>query len=240
MYQIGICDDDKAFCSDLAYLVNAFARREQLIINIEYFYSGESLLDYMEEHPPFHLLFLDIEFKGIDGVKAGTAIREKFKNEMTQIVFVSIKENYAMQLFRIRPLDFLIKPVCEESVFQVMSEYRRLFDGNNTFFNYRIGKSNYSLAEDEIRYFMCEGKKVKIVTNEGTKEFYDTMSNVEKRISENKFYTVHKSYIVNVKYVKEFRPNEVIMVNGEKIPISQLYRKGIREKILEWNISTRR
>lgn len=102
MYQIGICDDDKAFCSDLAYLVNAFARREQLIINIEYFYSGESLLDYMEEHPPFHLLFLDIEFKGIDGVKAGTAIREKFKNEMTQIVFVSIKENYAMQLFRIR------------------------------------------------------------------------------------------------------------------------------------------
>lgn len=79
-----------------------------------------------------------------------------------------------------------------------------------------------------------------MVTNEGIKEFYDTMSNVEKRISNDKFYIVHKSYIVNVNYVKEFRPNEVIMVDGEKIPISQLYRKKIREKILEWNISTKR
>lgn len=240
MYQIGICDDDKVFCNNLAHLVSTFAQQERLTINIEYFYSGEALIDYMEEHPPFHLLFLDIEFKGINGVGVGKTIREKFKNEMTQIVFVSIKENYAMQLFRIRPLDFLIKPVCKESVFQVLSEYRRLFDGDNTFFNYHIGKSIYSLAENEIRYFMCEGKKVKMITNEGIKEFYDTMSNVEKRISANKFYTIHKSYIVNVNYIKEFRPNEVIMVNGEKIPISQLYRKGIREKILEWNISARR
>lgn len=240
MYQIGICDDDKVFCDNLAHLVNMFSQQERLIINIEYFHSGEALIDYMEEHPPFHLLFLDIEFKGINGVGVGKTIRDRFKNEMTQIVFVSIKENYAMQLFRIRPLDFLIKPVCRESVFNVMSEYRRLFDGGNTFFNYHIGKSIYSLAEDEIRYLMCEGKKVKMVTNEGIKEFYDTMSNVEKRISNDKFYIVHKSYIVNVNYVKEFRPNEVIMVDGEKIPISQLYRKKIREKILEWSISTKR
>lgn len=240
MYQIGICDDDKTFCNNLAYLVNTFAQQERLILNIEYFYSGEDLIDYMEDHPPFHLLFLDIEFKGINGVGVGKTIREKFKNEMTQIVFVSIKENYAMQLFRIRPLDFLIKPVCRESVFRVLSEYRRLFDGSNTFFNYHIRKSIYSLSEDEIRYFMCDGKKVKMITNEGIKEFYDTMLNIEKRISANKFYTIHKSYIVNVNYIKEFRPNEVIMVNGEKIPISQLYRKGIREKILEWNISARR
>lgn len=240
MYQIGICDDDKAFCDDLAYFVNAFAHQKGLIFNIEYFYNGETLLDYLEEHPPFQLLFLDIEFKGINGVRVGKAIRERFKNEMTQIVFVSIKENYAMQLFQIRPLDFLIKPICKESVFRVISEYRRLFDRDNSFFIYHIGKSTYSLSEDEIIYFMCEGKKVKMVTNEGIKEFYDTMSNVERRVSAGKFYTVHKSYIVNVNYVKEFRPNEVITVSGEKIPISQSYRKGIREKILEWNISARR
>lgn len=97
MYQIGICDDDKAFCDNLAHLVNMFSQQERLIINIEYFHSGEALIDYMEEHPPFHLLFLDIEFKGINGVGVGKTIRDRFKNEMTQIVFVSIKENYAMQ-----------------------------------------------------------------------------------------------------------------------------------------------
>lgn len=240
MYQIGICDDDKAFCGELAVLISAFAHQERLVLNIEYFYCGETLLDYMEDHPPFHLLFLDIELAGINGVGVGKAIRRKLKNEVTQIVFVSVKENYAMQLFQIRPLDFLIKPVCKEAVFRVMSEYQRLFDGDNTFFNYHIGKSVYSLSEDEIRYFMCEGKKVRMVTNEGTKEFYDTMANVEKRISADKFYVIHKSYIVNVNYVKEFRPNEVIMAGGEKMPISQIYRKGIREKILNWNISVRK
>lgn len=132
----------------------------------------------MEEHPPFQLLFLDIEFKGINGVRVGKAIRERFKNEMTQIVFVSIKENYAMQLFQIRPLDFLIKPICQESVFRVMSEYRRLFDRDNSFFIYHIGKSTYSLSEDEIRYFMCEGKKVKMVTNEEIKAINEQIKKI--------------------------------------------------------------
>lgn len=96
MYQIGICDDDKAFCNNLAYFVNAFAQQERLSLNMKYFYSGETLIDYMEDHPPFHLLFLDIEFQGINGVGVGKIIRKKFKNEMTQIVFVSVKEIYGV------------------------------------------------------------------------------------------------------------------------------------------------
>ena len=195
----------------------------------------------MEEHPPFHLLFLDIEFKGINGVGVGKTIRDRFKNEMTQIVFVSIKENYAMQLFRIRPLDFLIKPVCRESVFHVMSEYRRLFDGGNTFFNYHIGKSIYSLAEDEIRYLMCEGKKVKMVTNEGIKEFYDTMSNVEKRISNDKFYIVHKSYIVNTKKITDIdiTNNSIFLNNNQdlKCYIGPKYKSQLMEVLNYGNIT---
>ena len=46
MYQIGICDDDKVFCDNLAHLVNMFSQQERLIINIEYFHSGEALIDY--------------------------------------------------------------------------------------------------------------------------------------------------------------------------------------------------
>lgn len=101
------------------------------------------------------LLLLDIEFGGgMDGVKVGEMLRADLANEAAQIVYVSAVEDYAMRLFRNRPMDFLPKPVKRQDIERVMNEYIRVFEKRRAaVFEYGIGCTRFRVAEEEIVYF---------------------------------------------------------------------------------------
>lgn len=84
-----------------------------------------------EDAALFHLLFMDIELGDTDGIILGNTLREHLGNEITQIVFISYRKDYALQLFRIRPLDFLIKPMDYGKIRLIMDTYRKLFPEKN-------------------------------------------------------------------------------------------------------------
>lgn len=236
MYKIGICDDDQKFCCEMKKYLIEYSRKEMIDVQIEIFITPERFLEYIQKRDPFDILFLDIELEKMNGIIVGRKIREVFKNEMTQIVYVSSKENYAMQLFQVRPMDFLIKPIRLRDIIRVMQVYRNIYNNQKTYFVYHIGKQQYSITEEHVIYFRSEGKKIYIVTQSDEKEFYGKLSEVEKQINMNKFCVVHKSYIINMNYVLEYRANEVIMTNGDRIPISQSKRRAVKEKILKKSI----
>lgn len=242
MYRIGICDDDMAFGCQIEEYLKEYASKEHIEIQTEVFISGEEYLEFLKKEPEFDLLFLDIELGNrLDGILVGRMMRSDFANEATQIVYVSGKESYAMQLFRNRPMDFLVKPITREDVERVMGEYRSIFSNKKNFFEYHVGKTVCHIVDNEIMYFQCCGKKIQIATSkQGQKEFYGKMADVEKQIDMGKFCSVHKSYIVNINFVSEFHVDKVIMITGEIIPVSQAFRKKVRQRILEMNIERRR
>lgn len=71
-----------------------------------------------------------------------------------------------------------------------------------------------------------------MVTQDGTKEFYGKLSDVVLRLNEQAFCVVHKSYVINLRYVAQYRSESVLMANGEEIPISQSMKQSVKEKIL--------
>lgn len=240
MYRVGICDDDIAFGCQMEEYLKEYARKENMEINIEVFLSGEDYLKYLKEESALDVLFLDIELgRNTNGVMVGNLIRSDLANEVTQIVYVSASESYAMQLFRNRPMDFLVKPVKREDIERVMAEYKRIFFDKKRFFEFRIGKITYRISDDEILYIQCSGKKIEIVTNKENKEYYGTMTEVEKQVDADKFWVIHKSYIVNINYISEFRVNEIVMITGDVLPISRSYQKKVQEKLLNLNVSRR-
>lgn len=241
MYRIGICDDDIAFGGKIEEYLKEYAAKEHIEIETEVFVSGEEYLDFLRKESKLDLLFLDIELgKRVDGILVGRMMRADFANEVTQIVYVSAKESYAMQLFRNRPMDFLVKPVTREAVERIMREYRKIFSNRKNFFEYHVGKIVYRIADNEIMYFQCSGKKIRLVTSKNEKkEFYGKMADVERQIDIRRFCGVHKSYIVNMDFVSEFYADRVIMTTGEIVPISQSHRKKVQQRILEMNIERR-
>lgn len=233
MLNIGICDDDEQFTNQLENLISKYLEYNDFKADIQTFTKSQDLIKYIQNEENFDLLFLDIELDVITGIDIGKELRSEFHNDSVQIVFISSKANYAMQLFDIRPLNFLVKPIEYNKVEYIMDEYNRLFKFQRNYFDYRIGKQTYQIDIQSILYFQSIGKKISMVTCMGKKDFYGKLSDVYTRLKANSFCEVHKSYIINMRYVSEYCKEQVVMTNGDIVPVSRSMRDKLNEKIIE-------
>ena len=231
MINIAICDDEPGTCTDLENMILSYAKSHALQINTEVFFSGESFHRAIDEKTPFDLVFLDILLLEMDGVQVGRNIREQLGNEKISIVYISSKEAYAMSLFQVRPLDFLIKPITYENISDIITKFIRIHERNKKEFLFQVQKTVCKLYLDEIRYFACNGKKIEIYTDRNAREFYGNMQEVWKQVEGRGFWVIHKSYIVNSAYVSVYRYDSVELSTGETLPISQKYRKSMKDNL---------
>lgn len=235
MFNILICDDEPVTCSYIEDTLCNYAQKNGIAMNIEIFYTGKALFEYINQNSGTDLLFLDIALPDINGADIGKELRKNINNETIQIVFISAKEKYAMQLFKARPFDFLIKPLDTDMIIDVFENYRSVYGRSQNYFEYKVGKSTEKIIASEIMYFMCDQRKICIVTNKEKRYFYENMKELHKRISLEGFWSVHFSYIINVRYVKQFKKKEIIMCDDSRIPISNAYKKEITKKIMQLN-----
>ena len=153
MYKIGICDDNEMFCWEMERYILDYCNMIHLEIETLIFVSGEELLEHWTTGHRLDLLLLDIELQTTNGISIGSEIRKNIESESTQIVFVSIRKDYAMQLFKIRPLDFLIKPVSYEDIAKTIDTFCTLFVNLNSNFDIIIINELIVLTRETL--FVC-------------------------------------------------------------------------------------
>lgn len=229
MYTIYICDDDKTVVSQIESCVIHYAEKKAVKIETQVFWSCENLEKQLDAGIVPDLIFLDIEFPKMNGVELGKYIRETMQNESTAIVYISSLQSYAMQLFQIRPLDFLVKPV---SPIQIENELDKSFEiagRQNRLFMYHKGHDNRRVRIADILYFESKGKEVRIVTVQGDDLFYGSTATIAPSLETARFFFSHKSFLVNYAQVSVFTYDKLIMSNSDAVPISQPKRKAVRE-----------
>jgi DNA-binding LytR/AlgR family response regulator len=233
MLKIAICDDDKALCLQLKSMLNETNEKTDENIEISIFFSGEEMCDSLLGGNHFNIIFLDIELREINGVEVGKKIREEFNDELTQIVYISAKDSYAMDLFDIRPLNFLVKPLKTEKIESVLKTAKKILGTSNQYYEYKIGNVNFNVLLNDILYFESSGRKVKIILKDDVNEYYGKLSEVEEKLKNSDFFFIHKSYLINYNHVIEYTYEYVKMSNNEILGISQNNRKAVREKLLQ-------
>lgn len=231
VFKIAICDDNQKICGELERIITAFLKKREIISEVEVFYSGEELICYLNDGERYDLVYLDIEFPSINGVEVGVLIREELHDETVHIAYISGNKEYAMELFQVRPIDFLVKPLQKTEIIKTLQKAIELTLKKDEAFYFKIGKSIKKVHAKEILYFSSSLKKIAIHMNQGIEVFYGKIS--ELSMPTNDFVQVHKSYIVNWNYVKSLKYDMLEMMNGEKITISRHYRSQIHEKIKE-------
>ena len=233
MYRIGICDDDKVLCADLEEQIYEISKELALKVEIDVWYSGESVQNDLQKGIELDLLFLDIELVQENGITVGKFIRNEMEDMQTHIVYISSKEGYAMQLFKVQPLDFLIKPVSVEQLKEVLMRSVKQKSRPDAYFEYQKGNSVFRIPIKDIAYFTSMDKKIVIVKKDGEEEFYGKLKNIAENLPVE-FIMIHQSYIINQAYVREYSYETVKMVNGENLNISKPYRKETRRKIKQY------
>lgn len=238
MLNIVICDDDEQFTCSLENILLDYLNNNSFKADIQTFTKPNELINYLNNDENVDLLFLDIEFGDMTGIEIGNCLRKEMHNDLTQIVFVSSKESYAMQLFNIRPFDFLVKPVDHNKVNYLMDEYNRIYRVQQNYFEYHIGKQIYKIDEQAVMYFQSEGRKIIMVTSIGKREFYGKLSDITVKLKAQSFFEIHKSFIINSRYVFEYGREQVVMTNGDVIPVSRSMRERLNKMIIEekWGV----
>lgn len=202
MYNIGICDDEHAACAQIAEMVYEYDRRNKVGIEVTVWNTGEGLYQDMQKKKAIDLLFLDIELVSTDGIQVGRLIRRELENQDISIAFISSKSSYALELFKIHPIDFLIKPVSAQDIYETIDEALRLYNRGNTVFEYRANGYSCKIPYREILYFGSENKKINMVTAESTVQFTGKIRDLADILPGN-FIQIHQSYIINMNHMNE-------------------------------------
>lgn len=190
MIQIAICDDDEMFCHHLEGMIRASGLISEESLLTEVFFDGESLCDYIERENSFDIIFLDIQMERMDGIFAGKEIRNRIADEDVQIIYVSAKESYAMELFEIRPMHFLIKPVGEEELHKILTKALHLLKKISNMFSYQINRQQYYVAMKKIWYFEVRNRQIVIHTRDGQITYYGRMAGVIEQVRGHRFLQI--------------------------------------------------
>lgn len=228
MYKVAICDDDIEVCKFISDVINKYNSD----IYCKYFTDGVTLWNNLNFEEPYDLIFMDIELDTYKGTNIVKKIRTELKNEIIQIVYISSKQGYAMELFETRPLNFLVKPLTVENIIECLEYAIKLYEDGNNWFEFTYGKFINRVEYKNILYFESKGKKIYIITNSETFEFYGKLSSIAEIVPTNDFLFIHKSYLVNNLYVTKYQYDKVAMANEVVLPISQNLRKDIRNRLL--------
>lgn len=233
MYYIGICDDERETCAQLVNIIQQYGRKNRIEIEISVWYTGEQLYNDLSKKVPLDLLFLDIELISTNGIRIGRLIRNELDNPDISIAYISSKSSYALELFKIHPIDFLIKPLSAQDIEETIDEAMRLYSHNNTVFEYKADGYNCKIPYKDIIYFYSENKKINMVTMESEIQFTGKLKEIIEQLPES-FIQIHQSYIINMKHMNECSYETVKMRGDISLNISQPYRKMVRKHIMDY------
>lgn len=170
MTRMCIYDDDIEFSLLFEKLLYRYAEENDKEIDVEIFQGGENAALQIAQNE-YDILFLDIDLGDVKGFEIGKQIRDELKNNKIQIVYISGDTSYAMELFKTRPFDFVVKPVDKKKLFKMLDTYFSIFSGKNKYLHYRWLKQDHIIKQDNIIYLQSIGRKVVAKTFDGDVEF---------------------------------------------------------------------
>lgn len=233
VYRIGICDDEKNTCMEIEKMVCEYAKQNMMELETFLWHTGEQLCEVIGEMS-LDLLFLDIELVTTSGIEVGRYIRNKLENHEIAIAYISSKSSYAMELFKIRPIDFLIKPIKYEDVAEIITESLKRYRRNKTIFEYHTKGVYGKVQYKDIICFSSDNKKINIVTPASVIVFNGRLRDILPQLPDN-FIQIHQSYIINLDHMVSCTYDSVTMSGEVVLNISQPYRKEVRRQISEFN-----
>lgn len=191
----------------------------------------------IEEQKP-DLIFLDIEMPEMNGFD----VINQFETMPFKVIFTTAYDQYALKALRLNALDYLLKPIDIDDIENAIEKFRthNLMISKDQVQNLHLfnnGKMQDTIAIssqeglhfvkiDEIMYLEASSNYTYIIMNNKIKHLASkTMQTFEEVLEDNSiFFRAHKSYIINLKFIKQYirgEGGELIMQDGKNIPLSR-------------------
>lgn len=224
MIRIAVCDDEKESVRQLKDMILSAGISDR----VDCYESGEKLT---EEEQSYDIIFLDIDMEGMNGIETAKLLRKKDKN--VKIIYVTSYAEYVHYAFSVHAFAYLLKPVSKEQIreqlLEAVSYYREKKPEEEQSIRFETKEGTVLVYASDIYYFEYRERRVHMKTKMEDIVVRGGIREIAERMEAYDFAMPHKSFSVNLFYVKAVKGYEIRMMDGSVIPLSQKKSTAFRE-----------
>jgi two-component system LytT family response regulator len=197
------------------------------------------------------LIFLDVQMTEMNGFDVLDSIGQE---KIPAVIFVTAYDQYALKAFDVHAVDYLLKPFGQERLTQAVT---RALNAIQTHQSADINRSLLALLDklkksgqyskrllakvkgrihllpvNDVEWIEAENYYARIHLGQESFLLRESLNHLQKRLDPKQFIRVHRSAIINIRYIKELQSwfhgeYIVILKNGVKLNISRNYQKNV-------------
>lgn len=221
MIKVGICDDNEIFLKEIQKIIMDYLQSKHITVDTHIYLEGEKLLkDLNKETYPFDLLFLDVDMPHIDGIELAQKIRQIDKKVL--LVFLTSIEDRVYETFKFNTFRFIRKlfrrteiKECLDAAIEVLQKHQETY----------VLKSQEGLVKLPIEDIISITYINRHLEMETTTGCYISkvvpFKEIIQQFKDKNFVCIHRSAMVNVKYIKTINKTFIKLDNNQKLSISR-------------------
>jgi DNA-binding LytR/AlgR family response regulator len=202
-------------------------------------YRATEALDFLSKQQ-VDLIFLDIRMPKLNGLDFLRTLQHK-----PLVIITSAYEEYALESFDLAVCDYLLKPFRLDRFLKAVNRALELYQlkKQNTLvadiekvtpkteaqISLKVDKKYILINIEEIQFLESLGNYVKVWRNHEFLLTPRTLGSFEAQLPADYFIRIHKSFILNKKYVDYLEGNTIVLKNGQEVPIGKNFKGMIKQ-----------
>lgn len=176
------------------------------------------------------VVFLDINLPDMSGLDFIKTIKKP-----PAIIMTTAYPDYAVNSFELDTIvDYLVKPFSFDRFLKAINKAKERVktqkngskeDTDDTLF-INVDKTMHKLVLGSILYIESDRNYITVVTETQKLCYIASLKKWVEKLNGSQFIQVHKSFIINSKFVDKISGNTVFL-NGIKIPIGRMYKQAL-------------
>ena len=224
---IAVCDDEEYCLGAMRQLLQDYPG----ISRVVYYRNLEELSEAQKNGTAFDLIFMDIEWNGNTENGIEYAAQYNRRSPQTQFVFVTAyNDKFSQRIFweKLNLCGYLVKPVQKENLKILLDKVREKLFGSEALV-LQHGGTTEKIPSNQIYYLESNAHQVVIHTLSGEISVYEKLDVYEKKLSKD-FVRIHKSFLVNMQYIRRIEMKEVTLQDDTVLPVSRTRYSASRDK----------
>lgn len=239
MLRIIICDDDAIMLEKMAAIVDAVFLNFETKIKVHTYSDVEQISEPLLSSCDIALLDIDYENQSCNGMDIARKLRKLRKDAI--IIFVTNFIEYAPEGYEVQAFRYVLKRQMEQELTQALKlAYNQLLERNETF-KIQVNGEIIDLSVKETVYLEVQQHNVTAYILKDSSgrilksySFYASLSHLEERLAPLGFLRIHKSYLVNMRYIKKFQCRQAELEGGQILRVSEKSYAEKKKEYLLW------
>lgn len=230
--KIAICAERETDRVQIRDLVVQYGIAAAIPIETVAFKSAVQLCRWMEEWKNISITFLDISEERAGGLCAAGRIKKMYP-EM-QVVLITTSVNDALEGYKVKASGFLLKQDMQNTIQNclhgLLAEEKEY--GIKLGFSFVEGQVELMLSR--ILYIETQGHRNVFHLAETRYHLYKTLDALETELKPYGFIRIHRSFLVNLRYVEQISSYVLELSNGEELTVPKARYAYVKQEFARY------